>query len=372
MNLTITDVQIDVVHRKAADLVVRSTGDHNRALTHGILRIKTSDGLEGHCIVGEFWGRPESYFEPIIKTLKPELLGRCATDREWLWNRHNILHTLFRLTDPAWAAVDIALWDIAGKAAGLPIYKLLGAQRHAAPAYATYPTICDTAEQFVTEAEDALERGFKAYKIHPGLTQTREVCRMAQLVRDRVGPDVALMLDPNCGYDFRTALEIGRALDETRFHWFEDPVPYHDVDAMIELSQRLTTPLCMSDQAPRQFFQSAQYIRRQAVRMVRGTALRIGITGLKKLCSLAEGFGLNCEVGTGGNPLTNAANLHVIQSAGNTDYYEHMLPTNIESFALTSYIEHDKAGNVSVPDKPGLGFELDEDWIKHSKTETLS
>ncbi|MCP5076359.1 MAG: mandelate racemase [Rhodobacteraceae bacterium] len=369
--MTVTELTIDVVHRSMGDFHDPSFSDHPLALTHGILRVFTADGIEGNCIIGEYWGRPEIYFDPIIKVLKPALIGRCASERERLWTLHNQLHKRFKLTDPVWAAVDIALWDIAGKAAGLPVYKLLGTQRDAVEAYATYPWACDKAEQFVAEAENALELGFTAYKIHPGRTETREVCRTAELVRQQVGNDVALMLDPNCGYDFRKALEIGRALDETGFRWFEDPVSYTDIDAITELSSRLTTPLCMTDQAPQQLFTSADFIRRRALRMVRGTALRLGITGLKKLCSLAEGFGLNCEAGTGGNALTNIANLHVLQSIDNCDYFEFMLPSEIEQFGLANYLELDDAGKVSLPDEPGLGFALDEDWIKSQRVETL-
>lgn len=372
MNLTVTDLTIDVVQRSRNDIEDPGFSDHALAMTHGILRVATADGIEGNCIIGEYWGRPEAYFAPLLEVLKPALMGHCATEREWLWDHHNQLHKRFKLTDPVWAAVDIALWDIAGKAAGLPVYKLLGAQRDAVKAYATYPWACDTAEQFVAEADDALSRGYTAYKIHPGLTETRETCRMAELVRKRVGEDVALMLDPNCGYDFHKALEVGRALDDTGFYWFEDPISYTDVEAITELGRRLTTPLCMTDQAPQQFFTAADYIRRGAVQMVRGTALRLGITGLKKLCGLAEGFGLNCEAGTGGNPTTNIANLHVLQSVNNCDYFEFMLPCEIEQFGLTGYLELDDTGRVSVRNAPGLGIALDEEWVKSRRVETLS
>jgi L-alanine-DL-glutamate epimerase-like enolase superfamily enzyme len=371
VDLTVVDVSIDVVRRYPADVAGHDAEEYHRPLEFGILRVLTKDGIEGHCIVGEFWGWPQSYFDPLNKTLKPQLMGKCATQREWLWSRHIQLHKRFQSTDPVWAALDIALWDIAGKAAGLPIYKLLGAQRDAVPAYATYPWKVFAAEDFVAELEDAISRGFPAYKSHPGGVGTRETCRAAELLRKRAGDELDLMLDPNGDYDFRKALEVGSALDAAGFFWFEDALAYHDLDALAELSRRLKTPLCMTDQAPQQLFQSARYIRANAARMVRGTALRLGVTGLKKLCAMAEGFGINCEIGTGGNPLTNAANLHVMQSVNNCAYYENMLPGELERFALTGYIEPDAAGLVRVPDRPGLGFDLDEDWIASHKIASL-
>ena len=108
------------------------------------------------------------------------------------------------------------------------------------------------------------------------------------------------------------------------------------------------------------------------MRIVRGTALRLGITGLRKLCALAEGFGLNCEIGTAGNGLLNAANLNVAQSVRNFDYYEHLMPVEQHNFGLTSYPSPEERGMMRAPDAPGLGFELDWDWIEHHKVASLS
>ena len=146
------------------------------------------------------------------------------------------------------------------------------------PTLATY----DSVDGFVDEAKETLERGFRAYKIHPGRLGPLDVAAMAGRVRELAGVDFPLMLDPNCGYDFRCALEVGRALDDNRFHWYEDPVRHHDIDAIAELSRRLRTPLSMTDQSEAQLFDSARYIRRQALRIVRGTALRLGITRPQK------------------------------------------------------------------------------------------
>ena len=137
---------------------------------------------------------------------------------------------------------------------------------------------------------------------------------MVTLVRNIVGDDVRLMLDPNCGYNFRKAFEVGRTLDSNGFFLYEDPVAHYDLDAIRELSRRLETPLCMSDQNTLQFFDGAHLNRTQSRRLLRGTAAKMGITGLKKLCSLADGFGMDCEIGTAGNSLLNAANLHVIRA----------------------------------------------------------
>ena len=330
----------------------------------------TDEGIEGNCLIGA-WIPAEPHFRPILDVIKPELVGREPFEREWLWDRMQFLATRFRLSETSWAPVDVALWDIAGKAAGVPVFKLLGTQRHEVPAYAAYPAAHDTAEGFVSEAQDTLARGFRAYKIHPGRLGSREVGAMASAVRKLAGDVFPLMLDADCGYNFRCALKVGRALDDNHFHWYEDPVRHHDIDSIAELSRRLRTPLSMTDQSEAQLFDSARYIRLQALRIVRGTALRLGITGLKKLCSLAESYGLHCEIGTAGNGLLNAANLHVMLSVRNCHFYEHLMPVEQQNFALRDYPAPDGDGVVQAPVEPGLGYELDPDWIAHHKVASL-
>ena len=110
----------------------------------------------------------------------------------------------------AWAPVDVALWDIAGKVAGVPVYRLLGASRDETEVYATYPPRHANPEGYFEEARQVQEAGFRAYKIHPGVMGTTDAFTMMAGVRDIVGDDMELMLDPNNGYDFRKALAVGK------------------------------------------------------------------------------------------------------------------------------------------------------------------
>jgi L-alanine-DL-glutamate epimerase-like enolase superfamily enzyme len=337
----------------------------------GLLRVLTDQGIEGNCFVGNFRGGGQQYFEPILKIMKPMLVGRDPAEREWLWDRVSGAGSRGGVSAPAWAPVDVALWDIAGKAADMPVHKLLGTQRYETEVYATYPPRHTTPEGYVGEAEELAGQGFRAYKIHPGHMGTRDVVEMVGLVRKTAGSDIRLMLDPNSGYRFRQAYEIGRALDDNGFHWFEDPVPHTDFDAIGELSRRLRVPLCMSDGQEQQFFDAAHMIRLKALRLVRGSSRNMGITGLKKLCSMAEGFGMNCEIGTPGNSLLNAANLHVIFSVANCDYFEYWMPQAAHQFGLVEDIVLNDRMTIDAPTAPGLGYEVDWEWIESHKVATL-
>ena len=106
--------------------------------------------------------------------------------------------------------------------------------------------------------------------------------------------------------------------------------------------------------------------------MVRGTTRKLGITGLKKLCSMAESFGINCEIGLAGNSLMNMANLHVIMSVNNCTFFEYWKPENIHQWGVINEIKIGSNGKISINDLPGLGVELNQDWIEYHKIETLS
>ena len=370
--MRITDIQIEVVERTLAPTGLTSDmGRFEGSVEQGVLRVFTDEGVEGNAFVGNFRQGGGPLFNPVLGVLKPEILGRDPADREWLWSRLPILRGRRGLPMEAWAPVDVALWDIAGKAAGVPVYHLLGTRRRETEVYATYPPRHESPDGFVREAEELVSQGFRAYKIHPGVMSTRDVTEMVGRVRDAVGLDMRLMLDPNGGYGFRKALEIGRALDDFDFYWYEDPILWHDYDAIAELSRRLDVPLCMSDQPELQFANGARLARMGAARLIRGTAAKLGITGLKKLSSLAEGFGLNCEIGTAGNPLLQAANLHVIFSVENCDFYEYWMPQSAHQFGLVEPIVLNNRGAISAPTSPGLGYEIDWDWVREHRKGTL-
>ena len=361
---TIESVQIDVVRRPVSDDIRTVFGINKDEMNAGIVRIRDSHGLEGHCTISSFWGTcdPSEIISIITTQLKPYLIGRSTDCREWFWSQHLYLQSRHRSTWAAYAPIDIALWDLAGKQAKKPVVDLIGRAREAVRAYLSFATLTPEITAYEHEIGQTIDRGFDAYKLHPERLSASDVTRIVDRVRELAGCNVDLMLDPNCGYDLSTALEVGAALDANAFRWFEDPVRHFDFDAIEILSQRLSTPLSMCDQAPDQFHDSARYIRDRTVVSPRGSARVLGITGLRKLMSMSEGFGMICEIGLAGSPLMNLANAHVLQSVSYDSLYEHFDSDPIQSIVLNDYIQPAQ-GRVSVPDRPGLGHDLDENWI---------
>ena len=371
-NTTIESVQIDVIRRPVSDDIRTVFGVTKDEMDAGIVRIRDNHGVEGHCTISSFWGTcdPSEIISIIVTQLKPYLIGRSTDCREWFWSQHLYLQSRHRSTWAAYAPIDIALWDLAGKQAEKPVVDLIGRARESVRAYMSFATPTPEIAAYEREVEQTIDRGFDAYKLHPERLPARDVAFIVDRVRELAGCNVDLMLDPNCGYDLSTALEVGAALDANAFRWFEDPVRHFDFDAIEILSRRLSTPLSMCDQAPDQFHDSARYIRDRTVAAPRGSARVLGITGLRKLMSMTEGFGMTCEIGLAGSPLMNLANAHVLQSVSYDSLYEHFDSDPIQSVARIDNIQPAQ-GRVSVWDRPGLGLDLDENWIDSHRVAIL-
>ena len=371
--MKITNITIDVIERTAPSVLVQDERANLGGTTRqGVLRVYTSDGLEGHAFIGDQGADSSQRMLTIINTLKPTMVDRDWSDREWLWNQLPEMSGHGSPIEPSWAPLDVALWDIAGKAAGQPIHKLLGTARTEIPVYATYPPRHSNPEGFVEEALHLKSNGFNAYKIHPGPLSAHDAATTVEKVREAVGNEMQLMLDRNHGYTFREALYVGHALDANRYFWFEDPIPVNDIQSICELTTRLETPLNMSDSTGFLFHEAANFIQINAVRLIRGTVRKIGITGLKKQMALVEGFNKFCEIGLAGNSALNAANLHVMMSSINCTYFEYWLPKEVHQWGIANQLEIDQNGNLKAPSAHGLGIDLDEDWISSHKVATLS
>lgn len=370
--MKIAEAKIDVIEFEVPRLTINDArGGMGGRLTAGVLRLSTDSGIQGNAHIGDRGGGGASTIRSFQSTFEGRLVGINISDREWLWHQLPRISGHGASNHALWAHVDVAMWDAAGKTAGMPVHEMLGTARRKTEVYATYPPHNSTIQGYVAEAAELAEQGFRAYKIHPGAMPTDQVIKMVAAVRREVGDQMKLMLDPNNGYDLRSALKIGRALDENDFHWFEDPVPWDDWRAIRVLSEELDTPLNMSDAAQFLFNEAARVLEQGWPPTIRGTARKIGITGLKKQCGMAEGFNVNCEVGTAGNSLMNAANLNVIMSVLNCDFYEYWSPLEAQQFGLTQEILVDDNCVLTAPESPGLGFEIDEDFVKHHLVSTI-
>ena len=190
-----------------------------QARTTAVLRITTEEGAIGEAY--HEWSGP--MLDDIVdRVLRQELVGQLADRREWLWHR---LWELDRTEEfPIWliGVVDVALWDLEGRVLGVPVHRLLGTYRESIPAYASTVTF-STAEEYLEVADQCLELGFPAIKLH-AWGDARADADLCQRLRSHVGPDVDLMYDGSAGFDLPSAVYLGDALAEAGYRWYEEPM----------------------------------------------------------------------------------------------------------------------------------------------------
>jgi L-alanine-DL-glutamate epimerase-like enolase superfamily enzyme len=334
----------------------------------GLLAVETDAGVTGHAFLGAAMRGGHLEAHSLMEFLKPLLMGEDPLDRERHWQamRRRIRATTWR----AIGAMDIALWDIAGKVAGLPIHQLIGTCRHKVPTYGSSATL-DAVEEYVEEALSVKAAGFAGYKIHPpaDLGAHIDVCTA---VREAVGDGYTLMLDSSMAYTFPMAMRVGRAIEELGYHWYEDPLAEDDMTNSAKLCQALDIPVMATEYAPGGFHSYVAWLAMGATDYLRGdVAVKGGITSILKTAHLAEGFHMNYEIHHGGNSLNNVANLHVMMAIPNCEFFEVLLPDDAQKFGLVEDIEVDDDGYVHAIDGPGLGAKIDFDLIAEKTIEVM-
>jgi L-alanine-DL-glutamate epimerase-like enolase superfamily enzyme len=344
--------------------------------TGRILQIHTDAG-----ITGEFVGGTQSDYAQMAM-FTHYLIGRNPLQRELIYN--DVKRALRKYDRMSMGPVDIALWDLAGKLYNAPVWEMLGGYRKTLPAYAsTYHGDenggLDSPEAFAEFAVQCKEMGYKAYKIH-GWSHApiqREIDNVLK-VREVVGPQMHLMLDPACEYEtFADALAVGRACDEANFFWYEDPFKDGGLsfNAHRKLRQLIKTPILMGEHV-RTLEPKVDMVLAEATDYMRvNPTYDMGITGAMKVAHAAEGFGLDVEIHAPG-----PAQRHVMASVRNTNYYElglvHPKAPSSKSQVYTNYSDAldaiDEHGCVPVPDGPGLGVEINWDWVNAHKSGAIT
>ena len=335
----------------------------------GLLRIKTDDGVEGHAFLGSAVNPAETDAGALIRFLKPVLMGKDPLAREDL---HAAMRARQRhLGLRAIGACDTALWDIAAKAAGMPLYRFLGGGRSAIAAYAS-SQVLESREAYAAQAAQFKTEGWKAYKIHPPHGPDEDI-RVCEAVREAVGDDFTLMLDSTWSYRYPDAVRVGRAIERLGFLWYEDPLNEEDIHNYGLLRQKLDIPIIATEYPQGDLGTYAVWLTERATDALRGDiAVKGGLTTMLKTAHLAEAFHMNYEVHHGGNSLNNLAQLHFACAIRNTTYFEVLMPHGAHKYGLARDITIGKDGLAHCPETPGTGAQIDFDLIERKRIGHLS
>jgi L-alanine-DL-glutamate epimerase-like enolase superfamily enzyme len=332
------------------------------------LRIDTDAGVFG--IAGrEFFGAEEQCVQRVATLLigeDPLRIEKHAGTLRYLWPYFGTA---------VWF-IEIALWDILGKVAGLPIYRLLGNAHDALPAYASTGQNRTPAER----AEDVRrlqDQGFGAVKLRIHSGSMAEDLKQVAAVREAVGDAMVIMVDanqtdvhdsplPGPRWDYRRALETATALAEFNVHWLEEPLPRHDYEHLREL--RTASPISIAGGEVNQGFPELQrlLLDRCYDILQPDVTLCEGFLRLRGLATMAHAAQVLVNPHSWGDPLGMVANLHLAAAIPNTSYFEFphdppAFPTSAYQSTLKQPVEV-KNGMIQVPQGPGLGVEL-QDWI---------
>jgi L-alanine-DL-glutamate epimerase-like enolase superfamily enzyme len=330
-----------------------------------LAEIRAESGYEG---VGYSYakraGGPGLYAH--AREIAPELLGEDPSDIQRIWTKlvwAGASVGRSGLATQAIAAIDIALWDLKAKRAGLPLAKLLGAQRDAVACYNTSGGFLSTPiEEVVANAAASVRRGVGGIKVKVGQPDTRADLQRVERVRGELGDQVPLMVDANQQWNRDTAARMGRDLEQYRLTWIEEPLDAYDAEGHAALARDLVTPIATGEMLT-SVAEHRELIRCRSVDFMQPDAPRVGgITPFLKIAALGEDAGLRMAP-----HFAMEIHLHLAAAYAIDPWVEHfewLEPMFNERLEI-------RAGRMLVPNRPGLGLTLSDQaraWTRESAT----
>jgi L-alanine-DL-glutamate epimerase-like enolase superfamily enzyme len=323
-----------------------------------LVTVETDAGITGY---GEAFGYgvPHATAAVVNQTLKPLLVGQDATQITALQDhlyRQTHLFGRYGITTFAISGVDIALWDIAAKCAGMPLYQLLGgASTRDIPTYASLVRYTEPA-QVRTVTERALHEGYEAIKLHQIDVES------LRLARDVAGEDVLLMMDINCAWMPEEALEMAQQFIPEELYWLEEPLwPPEDFDGLATLGGLSGTPIATGENACT-VFQFRQMLEAGAATFIQPSVTKVGgISEWRKIAALAESYNVSLAPHSPYFGPGLLATAHLVAATPRALWLEYFY-TRPEASVFKDFPEV-RNGIFPLPDGPGIGLEIDAEVV---------
>ena len=333
-----------------------------------LVKVETDEGLVG-------WGEahhgrcPGAIAKLIDTTLSELVLGMDPLDVNGVWARVYRMqlasHGMGAAAAMALSGLDIALWDIRGKAAGWPIYRLLGGAPRAVPAYAGGISLgWQEPGSLADEARAHVSAGYRAVKLRVGDSPRRDIARV-EAVREALGADVEILVDANTGYTVDDVRRVMPAFEAAGVAWLEEPFPPHDAYSYGEAARLGTVPLAAGENHFTRY-EFVQALQAGYLGFVQPDLSKTGgITETMRIAALASAWKISVNPHTSATGINMVATLHLLAAVDNPGYFEGDVarhnPFRDDVVGLPYRLDAD--GKVCPPDGPGLGVEVDERFL---------
>ncbi len=359
--MKITDVKVYDL-RYPLEVPFANSQGWSRTRTAGVVEILTDAGITG-------WGEGLKAVDPSVCD---RLIGMDPTATEVIW------HALYQRgwgDIAAMSGVDVALWDIVGKALDLPIHRLLGgAFRDRIPAYASglfRKDVPDATRALEEEAKGYVDQGFGAVKMKIGFGRSYDTTNVSA-VRRAIGPSIAFAVDANCGYDIATAIDVGQRIVEHDLLWYEEPIPTNDVDGYVEIRHALKIPVA-GGESLQGLVAFRDLIQRRGLDIVQpDVSVAGGFSECRKVAAVAGANHVRVVPHMWGTAIRLAATLHWQATIPDTPDTLAPVPPPFEFDMTENRLRTELArepiraedGSVPVPQGPGLGIEIDREVLE--------
>jgi L-alanine-DL-glutamate epimerase-like enolase superfamily enzyme len=338
-----------------------------------LVRVRTDSGLEG---IGEADSSPEvvkaivdaPFSHNIACGLREMLIGENPLETERLWWKMfdgSVYFGRTSVTVSAMAAIDMALWDLKGKHYGEPIHRLLGGKRH--DSIKAYASILFGRDGAATTqiGRRFREAGYRAVKFGWEPLGENEALDLELVggAREGIGDDADLLIDAGCVWDARTALRRAQAFADFRIEWLEEPLRQADIEGYVWLRDRSPVPIAAGEgECGREAFRPL--IDQHALDVYQVDLSRTGFTDAAYIRSRVEEIGARLCNHCYTSPLTAAASLHWLATCRDAFLFEDCVEDLPLRHELTQETIQAQDGEISIPDTPGLGVTLNEDFVK--------
>ncbi len=358
------------------------------------VEVKTDAGISG-------WGEITSTTKianralcAILKQMGGQIAGEDPSRIERLWHKMFRSFTYMGSRGAACecvSAIDIALWDIRGKVLGLPVYELLGGAVRDEISLYTHPDQSKfTSEQgVIDEITDIVKSGHKALKFDPfpyqgsreqrdgyldgmmSRADERKAADLTALIRKTAGPEIEVLIDAHGRFDVPTAIRLCRSLEEAgQIDWFEEPVPPESYGALKQVREKVNAAISVGERAHTKW----DFVRiledKLTDYIMPDVTWTGGITEMKKIATLAEAFYVPISPHDAGGPINILAGAHVMMTVPNF-YRLETSRWNLNCYNELMHTRFDNSnGELKLPKVPGLGIELDRDYLENNKIET--